>query len=803
MRYFLIVFVFFFSFIANGQVVRVLDRTSAKEIAFASVYNSNFKIVTQSNQNGVLDISLFKAGDTIFIQAIGYAIFSSTKLNLDSGNGAIFLNPSALRLNEVVIGANRFSENTNKIAQQIQVISNKELVNINQQTTADVLQKSGNILVQKSQGGGGSPIIRGFEANKVLMVVDGIRMNNAIYRGGHLQNSITIDNTSLEKVEIIFGPSAVVYGSDALGGVIHFFTKNPILSDTNKIFNNANAFARSATANNEKTVHIDFNIGSKKLASFTSITFSDFDDLRQGGKRRKNYGDWGKRTFYVQRIKNNDSVFINNDVNIQTQSGYSQFDAIQKFLFQRKKEIKHILNFQFSTSSNIPRYDRLTLIKNKLPRFAEWYYGPQQRLLSAYTLQNSMATMLYQKMQFIVAYQHINESRFDRSFNNLQLNKRAEKVGAFTLNLDFLKNIKKHEIRYGIDAWYNRVNSTASATNIISTITLPLDTRYPDGGSAMQSIAAFLNHTLKYSEKIIFNTGLRINYIGLKAQFSDKTFFPFPFNNIKQSNNALNGNIGIVYKPNETWHLSVMGANAFRAPNVDDLSKVFESVPGKLVVPNPNLKPENTYNIDLSISKLIVQRIQIGASAYYTWYNNAIAVLPAQLNNADTVLYDGVISKVLSNTNANKAYLYGISTFLNVDITRYLHFNNTFNYTYGRIKTDSIAYPLDHIPPFFGKSSLHLHIKKLHAELFVMYNGGKYAKDYNLIGEDNVTYSADPINGLIPAWHTWNVRINYQFLKSLNVQLAVENMMDLNYRMFASNIGASGRNFIFTLKYSL
>ncbi|NJN34367.1 MAG: TonB-dependent receptor plug domain-containing protein [Saprospiraceae bacterium] len=72
--------------------------------------------------------------------------------------------------------------------------------------------------------------MRGFEASRVLLVVDGVRMNNLIYRSGHLQNAITVDQNMLDRVEVLFGTASTVYGSDALGGVVHFFTKKPLLN---------------------------------------------------------------------------------------------------------------------------------------------------------------------------------------------------------------------------------------------------------------------------------------------------------------------------------------------------------------------------------------------------------------------------------------------------------------------------------------------------------------------------------------------------------------------------------------------
>ncbi|MBP6811064.1 MAG: TonB-dependent receptor plug domain-containing protein, partial [Saprospiraceae bacterium] len=122
----------------------------------------------------------------------------------------------AVPLNEAVISVTRGSLAKSAVAQQVKTLRRTEIEFANAQSTADLLLGTGQVFVQKSQQGGGSPVLRGFEASRVLLVVDGVRMNNAIYRAGHLQNAITMDNAVLERVEVSFGPASTVYGSDAL-----------------------------------------------------------------------------------------------------------------------------------------------------------------------------------------------------------------------------------------------------------------------------------------------------------------------------------------------------------------------------------------------------------------------------------------------------------------------------------------------------------------------------------------------------------------------------------------------------------
>ena len=184
-----------------------------------------------------------------------------------------------INLNEVVISVNKTEEMKKNVAQQIQILTATQIINSQAQSTADLLANTGTLSVQKSQLGGGSPTIRGFEANRILLVIDGVRMNNLIYRSGHLQNIVTLDNSILERVEVLFGPASTIYGSDALGGVIHLYTKRPSFSVDDKENNiKANAFVRYGNVNNELAGHVDFNIGSKKFASLTSISYSKFDD---------------------------------------------------------------------------------------------------------------------------------------------------------------------------------------------------------------------------------------------------------------------------------------------------------------------------------------------------------------------------------------------------------------------------------------------------------------------------------------------------------------------------------------------
>jgi hemoglobin/transferrin/lactoferrin receptor protein len=709
---------------------------------------------------------------------------------------------NTVKMDELVISANKFAENKKNIAQSVQRINRQEIQWAMPQTAANLMEQTGNVFVQRSQMGGGSAVLRGFEASRVLMLVDGVRMNNAIYRAGHLQNIITMDANILESTEVLYGPASTLYGSDALGGVIVFNTKTPTLSGSKKMKTNVNAMARYSSAYSEGTGHVDFNLGFKKLAFLTSVTYSEFGDLRQGDFRNPFYGSFGVRDKYATRINGIDSTVKNGDQNVQKNSGYTQYDVMEKIFFRQNRHISHALNLQLSNSSNIPRYDRLTEVRNGNMRYAEWYYGPQYRLMGAYQFHAQDLLGLFDEIKAGVNYQKIQESRYQRNFRNPALQGRVEDLDVVGYNIDFRKEMKKHELTIGTDGQWNKVKSTAHEHDIITGEDSPLGTRYPDGGSNMFYAAAYAQHIYKIREnKLVLNDGVRLNYVNLESRFVDQTFFSFPYSTAEQQKLAWSGNLGLIYMPASRWRLVLNGSTGFRAPNIDDMAKVFESAGGaNLVVPNPDLKPEYTYNLDLGVAYTVENKFKIEATGFRTWMRNAIVQDNFTFNGADSILYDGKMTAIVASQNKARAFIYGFNTAVTANLSNRVTLYSTINFTYGRyFDANDTQTPLDHIPPVFGKTSIMHRQKKFTGEMFALYNGWKRLKDYSASGEDNLVYATP--NGM-PSWYTLNARAGYRIHKYISAEVALENILDYNYRVFASGISAPGRNLVVTLRGS-
>ncbi len=778
------------------QTLVLKDIESKLPVTDVAVYNIDHTKSSLSNEKGEVSIDIFSKDEVIFISHQSYKEIQLKKSEIKAFT--IYLEKEIFEIGEYVISAYRWEQNKNEIPNKITRLSKKEIVFQNPQTTADLLANSNEVFVQKSQLGGGSPMIRGFSTNTVLLVIDGVRMNNAIYREGNLQNVISLDANSIESSEIIFGPGSVTYGSDALGGLMDFHTLRPKLSTSDGLYFSGNGFTRYSSANNEKTGHIDFNIGAKKWGFITSVSYSDFDDLRMGSNGHRDY----RRLEYVKQINGVDSVLSNSDVNVQKESGYNQVNFMQKIRFRPNKDLNVVYAFHYSKLSNVPRYDRLIQYSGDHLKYGEWYYGPQKWMMHSLNVSYSKANKIFDNSKLTIAFQDYEESRHDRKYRSEDLRERTEKVLAYSLNLDFDKKLKRdNQFFYGIEAVYNSVESTGQNKNIVSNVISPESTRYPDGDNHYTTLAAYLSYKENFSEKFTTIAGLRFNYVDLKSTLIDTTFFNFPYDEISVTNSALNGSVGFVYRPTEQWQLNLNLSSGFHAPNIDDIAKIFDSEPGSVVVPNENLKPEYAYNVDLGVEKRFKDVASISITGFYTFLNDAFVRRDFTFNGQDSIMYDGEMSKVLAIVNADKAYIYGLSAVLKINLPYHLQIESKINYTDGE---DQVGLPLRHVTPLFGNTKLRYSNKRLEASIFVNYNGEIKYKDLAPSEQDKPYMYATDSNGdpYSPSWWTLNFMSSYQLKKYLTINFGVENILDNRYRPYSSGIVAPGRNFIIGLRAS-
>jgi hemoglobin/transferrin/lactoferrin receptor protein len=716
-------------------------------------------------------------------------------------------------LKEIIVSGTKYAATKNSIVQKVDIITAAEIATTNAPSTGDLLMQTGKVFVQKSQLGGSSPIIRGFEANRILIMIDGVRMNNAIYRGGHLQNVITLDQNMLSKLEVVSGPSSTLYGSDALGGVINLQSKKIKLNTNNNFgLTNAGAFARYSSAANEASGHVDFTLANHKMGSLTSISYNKFGDLIAGSNRAAIWGDFGLRKFTQSRINGRDTILPITTTALQSPSGYNQYDILQKYYWQTNKRLHHTINLQHSNSTNIPRYDRLGEVYASQINgadslgWAQWYYGPQTRWLAAYAL-NLKNLSIFNEVNANLNYQKVYEERNQRRFNAKGLDTRQEDVNVLGADINGIIKKERFDLIIGADMQANIVNSKATRTFLANDSIVSIRPRYAAGGNWMNTLGLYSQIVYKLiPEKCFINSGLRYGWSNLTADFTNTNFYNFPYTKIDQNFNALTGNIGMSYLPSIQHKLSIGLSTGFKAPNLDEVAKFIDNGANTnaVVVPNEKLSPERAYNFDVGYV-FDNNNFQIGTNLFYTILDNAMVLDNATYEGSDSIIFDGENTKVIALTNQANALVSGINIFGAFKWNK-LYTDANINYTkgtyIGSAKFDSAnaRVPLDHIPPVFGKVTFGYNNQKLDIATWCLFNGRKSNAAMNPLyfSEDNARYA---LPSGMPAWATWNIRSAYHITKNVQAQLSVENILDSYYRHFASGIAAPGRNVIVAVRY--
>ena len=784
-----------------SQNLTIIDENN-KPVIGASIFSdlSNYET---TDKNGNVSLDKFSRSDTLTIKQYGFKEEKLPKSKLK--NTLILLYDNEL-LDEVVISASKFSQKFREVPKKVTQINRSMIEFTNPMTSADLLERGGYVYIQKSQLGGGSPMIRGLSTNRLVLSVDGVRLNNAIFRSGNIHNVISISPMNIENTEVIMGSASVLYGSDAIGGVMNFYTKKAKLSNDSNPNILININSRYSSASNEKMYHIDFNYGLEKISFLSSFSKSDFDDLTMG---IHGPSDYLRPNYVTQNSAGDDVLVTNSKPRVQRNTGYSQANFMQKVLYEPNENLSIDIGIHFSKTGNIPRYDRLIRTnENEGLYYSEWYYGPQEWLLiNSQLTYIPKETKFYDELKFGSSFQRFSESRNSRRFSDSFLKLREEELDIFSLNLDFFKKISENSnITYGLEMIENKVGSFAKSINISDLSETPISTRYPDN-SSLNSLGLYINYKTKIIEDVFFQSGVRYSLTELKSDLSQNNiYYDFMYENTTLENGAFVGGIGLSWVRNiyNNWKFNIN--TAFRSPNIDDLAKVFDSEPGSVVVPNPDLKPERSFGLEFGGYFRTKNNIELDFSSYVTYlYNSFIRDDFTLSNGVSEIIYDGELSQIQALQNSSKSFIYGIEFGINMFLNKNFRMKSQHNLIAG-YELDDLPFgmPVRHIPPNYGNFHLIYNNGDFTIDTYLNYNSkisfnnlaeSERAKPYMYALDENG-------NPYSPSWMTFNVRSKYSFSKMLNINFTVENITNKLYRPYSSGISAPGINFIFSFSYA-
>ena len=791
-----VIALFCFSF-SHAQTITVTDAHTGEPLELVTLVSKHPRVMATTNAYGQVNIGVFAESDEIHFMMLGFENLVMGFGELVDAGSVIHMKRSAFSMDEVVISGSRWNTPLQHNPARITSISPEQILRQNPATAADMLGNSGEVFIQKSQLGGGSPMIRGFATNRLLYVVDGIRMNTAIFRSGNLQNVISLDPFTMQSAEVLFGPGSVMYGSDAIGGVMNFQTREAQLAIEDSTMVSGRLITRFASAGDERTGHADFNIGWKTWALHTSFTSNRFGDLRMGSNGPDEY----LRPVFVQRINGKDVVTDNPNPLVQRPTAYSQVNLMQKVRFEPNRHWRFDYGFHYSTTSDYPRYDRHLRTRDGMPQYGEWSYGPQQWRMHQLAIRHTANLLLYDVFTLRLAQQSFKESRISRNFNDSIRETRTEAVQAYSLNADFAKTLgQRHELFYGLEAVVNDVLSVGEQYNMHTGYRSPGPSRYPD--ATWQSAGMYITDHYELNHLWTLEAGVRYNGFAMDATF-DTTFYPFDFTRASLENGALTGSFGTVYRPSRNWQMSANLATGFRSPNVDDMGKVFDSEPGAVVVPNPSLDAEYAYNMDLGMAGVVSGILKWDLTGYYTLLDQALVRRNFVLNGKDSILYDGELSQIQAIQNAAETRVYGVQAGIEMKLPAGFTFASRFNYQHGEEEqNDGTVGPSRHAAPWFGVSKVKYRAEKLEMVLAATLSGEKSFKNLAVSEQNKAYLYAEDAGGnpYSPSWYTLDLRTLYHLNQNFTLTAALENMTDQRYRTYSSGIAAPGRNFVLSVQ---
>jgi len=511
------------------------------------------------------------------------------------------------------------------------------------------------------------------------------------------------------------------------------------------------------------------------------------------------------RDKYVVTKNGQDELVRNEKSRIQNPTGYDQINLMQRIAYSPNNTWNYDLGLHYSETSDYARYDRLIRpnSQNNGLRSAEWYYGPQKWFMGNLQLRKRGKGIFYDGLKVTTAYQRFEESRNDRDFQDPVRFTTEEKVDAISTNIDFEnKKIGNLRLYYGGEYIFNKVASDGSQQNIETAVVSDASSRYPNG-STWQTLAGYINGEYKAKPNFTLLSGLRYSHVWIDAIF-DKTFYPFPFNDANLNNGALTGSLGFSWFPKANLQITLNGSTGFRAPNIDDVGKIFDSEPGAVVVPNPDLEPEYAYNAELGIFKNFNDKLVLKGATFYTYLVDALVRRDFDFNGQSQIEYKGELSSVQAIQNAAKAFVYGFEFGLEAFLSDNFSIVSNLTFTEGvEEEEDGRDSPGRHVAPTFGDFHLVWKNQRLKTDLFLNYNGSipfddlaasERSKDY--------IYAVDANgNPYSPSWHTLNFRSQYTISNALKASVSLENITNQRYRSYSSGIAAPGTNIILGLGY--
>ena len=704
---------------------------------------------------------LFPGSYTLAFQHIGF--LTSRVKDVTVQDSDIIMQPFTLEfdvldLENVVVTASRAERDVLEIPESVNLVSSREIRERNSKTSAEALREEVGVFIQKTNHGGGSAIIRGLSSNQILLLVDGIRLNNSIYRLGNHQYLTTIDHQMVEKIEVVRGPTSVLYGSDALGGTVNLITRKPPVDDNEKSLG-VRSLLRYATADQEKTVRGNVISSSSRYAFSTAFSLKQFGDLRRGA--------------------NGNDHEISGIELVQSPTGFGGYDIDTKLITNLTDDQTITLAHQFSKQEKVPRYD-----KYHYNDYHRWFFHPQDRMLTYAVYENKDINIIFDAVRATASLHLQKEGRKTQKNESSLIQNELDEVATKGFSVSGIRERDRHQIVAGAELYHDDVASERSYSDpLTGSGTDDNRGRYPDDATHL-SIGLYLQDEMKMTDRWMLKLGVRQSQYRAEFDMNSAALY-------SQTFSSFTGAVGSVFRLSNYVSANLNLAQAFRAPNLSDMAKLGESKGDIYEVPNPDLQPEKLMNIDMGL-KISTESMRVDFTVYRSFITDLLASVDATYAGADTIVIDSQMFNVKTKKNLGEAIIQGTEIAVDYSLSGSLSFRGNLTTTYG----ENITYdePVGGIPPIFGLAGVRWSRGR-----FFLDGYSRFAARQDRLSADDLDDPRIPPEGT-PGWFTLNLRGGVTLRQSLIVQIACENILDRNYREHGSGVNSPGRNWVISFQ---
>jgi len=768
----------------------VSDTETGVALVGATVKVKDTKTGTSTGVDGKFSLEIPAGGKILIVSFVGYStkeveigFLTEIDVKLDSDRSS---------LAGVVVTASRYEQNIFSSPRAITVLSAQEIKDKNEFSALDGLSDEIGIWIEKRTTTTSDPVLRGLSGSNLLALVDAQSLSTLWGEGGEAGDDMygKIDAESLERIEVVRGPGSVMYGSNALGGVINFITKKPPLSYSDSGFRAGGKLRGAAGSASEYLMGRAETWGaSKRFKYFIGGTTHYSDDLRDGGGMG-----------YLSPSGGRDWAI---DLNAETKINASNSVTFGGQYMNRPEAYRYYRPTQSNSNK-------------RLGANLGYRFTGNTKLLDIFKIN------LYHQYKYDERFWFSDESR-DSMVQEGFAWWRTYSVDASALK--YLGKKRQHHLLYGASYHLDDAESPDDEQFTIKT-TAGNQKASPD--TKWHNAGIYIHDEWNVVKWLTLSAGLRYDYFKLVAD--DNEFYLFPGNTNPEENppltdpasyvrNAFTGGASAVFHAGETFNIAANYSRGFR---MSPPSFGFRQTGQGVIIPNGFLDPVKADMFELSF-RARSKFIDADVTGYYTMFSNFQSPTFGEYHGSEYIDFNGngtfePDERVYVNTANGDAYVTGIEAEAEFSFGALaqkiegLSLTVGAMYNYGRQKfPDTDEEPFRHTHPARGIIKLRYEDPKPERKYWIEFVAdivGKFDEVSDERLHSDVGYLEDPQNpnsGLyadygLPSYQVFNIRGGIKFTEHVYATLAMENILDIRYRTAHSRMDASGRNVLVGLE---